>query len=40
MFANMLKDLIVNGRIETTLPKAKTLRRYADKMVTLAKGNT
>jgi large subunit ribosomal protein L17 len=40
MFANMLKSLIVHGQIETTVPKAKALRRYADKMVTLAKGNT
>ena len=40
MFANMLKSLIINGRIETTLPKAKALRRYADRMVTLAKKNT
>ncbi len=40
MFANMLKSLIENERIETTLPKAKALRRYADKIVTLAKKNT
>lgn len=40
MFANMLKSLITNGRIETTLPKAKALRSYADKMITLAKKNT
>ena len=40
MFANMLKSLIVNERIETTVPKAKALRRYADQMVTLAKKNT
>jgi large subunit ribosomal protein L17 len=40
MFANMLKSLITNGRIETTLPKAKALRSYADRMVTLAKRNT
>jgi large subunit ribosomal protein L17 len=40
MFANMLKSLIANERIETTVPKAKALRRYADKMVTLAKKNT
>jgi large subunit ribosomal protein L17 len=33
----MLKSLIQHGRIETTLAKAKVLRRYADKMVTLAK---
>ncbi len=40
MFANMLKSLIQNERIETTLAKAKALRRYADKMITLAKKNT
>jgi len=40
MFANMLKSLIINKRIETTVPKAKALRRYADQMVTLAKKNT
>lgn len=40
MFANMLKSLIVNERIETTVPKAKALRRYADQMITLAKKNT
>jgi large subunit ribosomal protein L17 len=40
MFANMLKSLIEHGRIETTLPKAKELRRYADKMITLAKQDT
>lgn len=40
MFANMLKSLIENGKIETTIPKAKTLRRYADHMITLAKENT
>jgi large subunit ribosomal protein L17 len=40
MMANMLKNLIDNGRIETTVVKAKVLRRYADKMITLAKKNT
>lgn len=40
MFANMLKSLITNERIETTVPKAKQLRRYADRMITLAKRNT
>ena len=40
MFANMLKSLITHGRLETTLPKAKALRRYADQMITLAKKNT
>lgn len=40
MLANMLKSLIHQERIETTLPKAKELRRHADKMITLAKKNT
>lgn len=40
MFANMLKSLISNERIETTLAKAKALRRHADKMITMAKKNT
>lgn len=40
MVANMLKALIVHGRIETTEAKAKVLRSYADRMVTLAKENT
>lgn len=40
MFRNMVTSLILHDRIETTLPKAKELRRWADKMVTLAKKNT
>lgn len=40
LFANMLKSLIVHGRIETTIAKGKILKRYADQMVTLAKKNT
>jgi large subunit ribosomal protein L17 len=40
MMANMLKSLIENGELETTVPKAKELRRHADKMVTLAKKDT
>jgi large subunit ribosomal protein L17 len=39
MFANMLKALITHESIQTTLPKAKALRRYADHMITLAKKN-
>jgi large subunit ribosomal protein L17 len=39
LFANMLKSLVTNGRIETTIAKAKALKPYADKMVTLAKSN-
>lgn len=40
MFASMLKSLITHGSIRTTIPKAKALRRYADKLITLAKKNT
>ncbi len=37
MLANMTNDLIISGRIKTTTPKAKLLRRYAERMVTLGK---
>ncbi len=40
LMANMLKNLIDKEQIETTVPKAKVLRRYADRMITLAKKNT
>ncbi len=40
MFANMLKSLITHESVRTTVPKAKALRRYADRMITLAKKNT
>jgi len=40
MLANMLKALIEHGRIETTVTKAKELRRHADRIITLAKKNT
>jgi large subunit ribosomal protein L17 len=40
MFANMLKALVDNEKIVTTIPKAKELRRFADQLITLAKKNT
>ncbi len=40
MLVNMLKSLIEAGRIQTTVVKAKELRRHADRMITLAKKNT
>lgn len=40
MLANMMKSLIENERIETTVVKAKELRRHAEKMITRAKKNT
>jgi large subunit ribosomal protein L17 len=38
--ANMVCSLIEYSRITTTVAKAKVARRYADKMVTLAKKGT
>jgi large subunit ribosomal protein L17 len=35
--ANLVCSLITHNRIRTTIAKAKEVRRYADKMVTLAK---
>jgi large subunit ribosomal protein L17 len=40
LIANMIKDLVIRGRIKTTERKAKELKRRADKMITLAKKNT
>ncbi|ORX68334.1 50S ribosomal protein L17, partial [Linderina pennispora] len=34
---NLTTDLIKYGRLETTMPRAKELRRLADKMITLGK---
>ncbi len=40
LIANMLKSLVEQERILTTAAKAKELRRYADRLITLAKKNT
>jgi large subunit ribosomal protein L17 len=37
MFANMTVSLLKHEQIMTTLPKAKELRRFADRMITLGK---
>jgi large subunit ribosomal protein L17 len=37
MFANMAASLIEHEQIITTLPKAKEMRSFADKLITLAK---
>ncbi|MBK0401174.1 50S ribosomal protein L17 [Limibaculum sp. M0105] len=37
MFANMACSLIEHEQIKTTLPKAKELRPYVEKLITLAK---
>ncbi len=40
MFSNMTASLLMHEQIKTTLPKAKELRRFADRMITLAKKGT
>ncbi|MFI3329439.1 MAG: 50S ribosomal protein L17 [bacterium] len=40
LLRDLVTDLILNGSIETTIVKAKELKRLADKMVTLGKTNT
>ena len=37
MFSNMTASLIAHEQITTTLPKAKELRRFADRMISLGK---
>lgn len=40
MLSNMVASLVIHEQISTTLPKAKELRRVADKMITLGKRGT
>jgi len=40
MFRNMVTSLIRHERIETTVPKAKELKRIVDKVITAAKRGT
>ncbi|MBI5299933.1 MAG: 50S ribosomal protein L17 [Deltaproteobacteria bacterium] len=40
MLCNLVTALIEHGRIQTTLPKAKELKRLADRVVTLGKQGT
>ncbi|REK36445.1 MAG: 50S ribosomal protein L17 [Actinobacteria bacterium] len=37
ILANLTSDLILHGRVTTTLTKAKVLRPYAEKMITKAR---
>jgi large subunit ribosomal protein L17 len=37
MFSNMTASLITHEQIKTTLPKAKELRRFIDRMISLGK---
>jgi len=40
LLRNLAKSLIVHEAIKTTLPKAKDLRPFVEKLVTLGKGGT
>lgn len=40
LISNSLKNLVEKGRIETSLAKAKEMRRHADKLITMAKKET
>ncbi|MCI0382505.1 MAG: 50S ribosomal protein L17 [Chlamydiae bacterium] len=40
LLANMLKALVEHEKIETSVAKAKELRRHADRLITMAKKNT
>jgi len=40
MIANMLKSLVYSEKIETTVVKAKEIRRFADKLITKAKSKS
>ena len=37
MFSNMAVSILIHEQIKTTLPKAKEMRRIADKMISLGK---
>ncbi len=37
LLANLAKSLVTHEQLRTTLPKAKELKPYADKLITLAK---
>ena len=40
MLRNLTTQLLEHGRIETTVTRAKELRKTAEKMITLGKANT
>jgi len=40
MRRNMVQSLFEHGEIRTTLPKAKEVKAFAEKLITLAKGGT
>lgn len=40
LLTGLAKSLLIHERIRTTLPKAKDLRPYVEKLITIAKTNT
>ena len=40
MLANLTKEVIVNGKIETTETRAKEVRKFVDKMITYGKNGS
>lgn len=40
LMSNLVRALILNEKIETTLPKAKEMRGFAERMITFAKTGT
>ncbi len=40
LLKNLMNALVISERIETTVPKAKELRRLADRLITLGKKDT
>ena len=40
LLSGLAKSLLIHERIRTTLPKAKDLRPYVEKLITIAKTNT
>src|SRR3954466_12768469 len=40
MRRNLVQSLFEHGKIRTTLPKAKEVRSFAEKLITLARKNT
>ncbi|MBI5755474.1 MAG: 50S ribosomal protein L17 [Nitrospirae bacterium] len=40
LFRNLVTSILEHGKIETTLPKAKTIRPIVEKMITIGKSGT
>ena len=40
MLANLTKDVIMNGKVETTETRAKEVRKFVDKMITYGKNGS